>query len=88
MVLEPRIRQAPPMDEPTPFCDICGRVGVSLTGMHPDDDGLVRWTLYRCGHVRTLIDVGADEPLAPGAPVVFGLDDRPAPIVRAESNAV
>jgi hypothetical protein len=40
----------------------------------------VRWTLYRCGHVRTLIDVGADEPVAPPVgSAVF----RPA-----ESNAV
>jgi hypothetical protein len=77
------------MDEPTPFCDMCGRVGVTLTGMHPDDDGLVRWTLYRCGHVRTLIDVGADEPAAPPVgPAGFRLEDRPAAIVRAESNAV
>jgi hypothetical protein len=45
------------MDEPTPFCDTCGRVGVTLTGMHPDDDGLVRWTLYRCGHVRTTLQL-------------------------------
>jgi hypothetical protein len=69
------------MDEPTPFCEMCGRVGVTLTGMHPDDDGLVRWTLYRCGHVRTLIDVGTDDELAapPLNPVVLG---------RAESNAV
>jgi hypothetical protein len=77
------------MDEPTPFCDMCGRVGVTLTGMHPDDDGLVRWTLYRCGHVRTLIDVGADELAAPPLnPVMLGLGDRPAAIVRVESNAV
>jgi hypothetical protein len=78
------------MDEPTPFCEMCGRVGVTLTGMHPDDDGLVRWTLYRCGHVRTLVDVGASDELAapPFKPVVFGVDDRPAAIVRADSNAV
>ena len=80
MVMGSCVRQAARMDEPTPFCDMCGRVGVSLTGMHPDDDGLVRWTLYRCGHVRTLIDVGADEPVAPPVgSAVF----RPA-----ESNAV
>jgi len=23
-----------------------------LSGVHPSSDGLVRWTLYRCGHVR------------------------------------
>jgi hypothetical protein len=22
-----------------------------LSGLHPGADGLVRWTLYRCGHV-------------------------------------
>jgi hypothetical protein len=43
------------MRGPVPFCEECGVVGVSLTGMHPGDDGLVRWTIYRCGHTRTEI---------------------------------
>jgi hypothetical protein len=38
-----------------PFCPECGRPGVGLTGMHPDDHGVVRWTLYRCGHLHTEI---------------------------------
>ncbi len=34
----------------------------SISGFHPNDEGLVRWTLYRCGHVRT--DVAPDGVLA------------------------
>jgi len=29
--------------------------------MHVSDDGLVRWTLYRCGHVHTQV-VPEDAP--------------------------
>jgi hypothetical protein len=29
--------------------------------MHVADDGLLRWTLYRCGHVHTQVAF-ADEP--------------------------
>jgi hypothetical protein len=39
------------MTEAIPFCGRCGRPGPSLSGLHPGTDGLVRWTLYRCGHV-------------------------------------
>ena len=63
MVTGAQVGQAARMDEPTPFCDTCGRVGVTLTGMHPDDDGLVRWTLYRCGHVRTTLQLPSSESL-------------------------
>lgn len=43
------------MDDRVPFCEECGRVGTGLSGLHVDDTGLVRWTLYRCGHVTTQI---------------------------------
>jgi hypothetical protein len=62
MVSGALVGQAARMEQPTPFCDTCGRVGVSLTGMHPSDDGLVRWALYRCGHVRTIVLVSDVEP--------------------------
>jgi hypothetical protein len=56
------------MDPLIPSCDRCGHVGVALSGMHPDDDGLVRWTLYGCGHMRTEIELetldAVDEPHA------------------------
>lgn len=42
-----------PMSDPVPFCEQCGRPGSSLSGIHVSDEGLVRWTLYRCGHVVT-----------------------------------
>ncbi len=41
------------MDTQLPFCDECGTVGARLSGVHPNDAGLVRWTLYKCGHVNT-----------------------------------
>lgn len=50
------------MTNSIPFCETCGRVGPSISGFHPNDEGLVRWTLYRCGHVRT--DVAPDGVLA------------------------
>jgi hypothetical protein len=34
-----------------------------MSGMHPGNDGLVRWTLYRCGHLISRIvveDAAAD----------------------------
>ena len=64
MVLGACVRHTARMDEPTPFCDTCGRVGVSLTGMHPNDDGLVQWTLYRCGHVRTTLQLPSSESVS------------------------
>lgn len=51
----------PAMTDPVPFCEQCGRPGPSLSGMHVSDDGLVRWTLYRCGHVHTQV-VPEDAP--------------------------
>jgi hypothetical protein len=45
--------------ETLPFCTRCGRVGPRLTGLHIDDDGLVRWTLYPCGHVTTELALDA-----------------------------
>lgn len=42
-----------PMDEQMPFCTECGTVGMILSGLHPGTDGPVRWTIYRCGHMRT-----------------------------------
>jgi len=54
------------MDTPAPFCGECGRVGASLSGLHPSDAGIVRWTIYRCGHVTTQFVLDAtlsgDEP--------------------------
>jgi hypothetical protein len=41
------------MDPSIPFCTRCGRVGPRLSGLHPDDVGIVRWTLFPCGHVNT-----------------------------------
>jgi hypothetical protein len=60
------------MNAPAPFCEECGRVGARLSGLHPGDAGIVRWTLYKCGHVTTeiVLDAAAsgDEPeLHPGA---------------------
>ena len=43
------------MTDPIPFCEQCGRPGPSLSGVHVGDEGLVRWTLYRCGHVHTQV---------------------------------
>ena len=43
------------MTDPVPFCERCGRPGQSLSGMYVGDEGLVRWTLYRCGHVHTQV---------------------------------
>ncbi|MGE5225354.1 MAG: hypothetical protein ACM3OO_00590 [Planctomycetaceae bacterium] len=34
-----------------------------LSGTHPGDGGVVRWAIYRCGHMKTEIaldDVAAD----------------------------
>ena len=54
------------MDTPIPFCEECGRVGARLSGLHPGDAGVVRWTLYPCGHVTTEIvldpTLASDEP--------------------------
>jgi hypothetical protein len=43
------------MDTPTPFCEDCGTLGLMLSGVHPGDGGIVRWALYRCGHMKTEI---------------------------------
>ncbi|MEA2556578.1 MAG: hypothetical protein QOG88_116, partial [Actinomycetota bacterium] len=51
--------------EPVPFCEECGVVGVSLSGLHPEEGGIVRWAIYRCGHVKTQIlldEVAVDKP--------------------------
>jgi hypothetical protein len=39
--------------------------------MHPRDEGLVKWTLYRCGHVHSeiVLDEAAPHPQPIGAPV-------------------
>lgn len=54
------------MDEQLPICDECGTVGAMLSGLHPSDAGIVRWTIYRCGHTRTEIVIEGvstgDEP--------------------------
>ena len=53
------------MDAPVPSCEECGHLGVALSGVHPTDGGVVRWTLYRCGHMTTEIqleEAPADEP--------------------------
>lgn len=36
-----------------PFCEECGAVGAMLSGVHPGAGGVVRWTIYRCGHTKT-----------------------------------
>jgi hypothetical protein len=60
------------MDTPVPFCEECGVIGVMLSGLHPEEGGIVRWAIYRCGHMKTEIvldDVPADKPdLLPAAP--------------------
>lgn len=51
------------MDAPVPFCEECGTIGPMLSGTHPGDGGVVRWAIYRCGHMKTEIaldDVAAD----------------------------
>lgn len=53
------------MNAQMPFCTECGTVGTILSGVHPDADGIVRWTLYRCGHLRS--EVVLDEVLAADA---------------------
>ena len=47
------------MDVGAPFCEECGRVGARLSGLHPHDVGIVRWTLYTCGHVTTKLVLDA-----------------------------
>lgn len=51
------------MDTQLPFCEECGTVGAMLSGLHPEAGGIVRWTIYRCGHTTT--EVLLDE-IAPG----------------------
>lgn len=64
------------MDTPVPFCEECGRVGARLSGLNPADVGVVRWTLYSCGHLTTEIVLDAsligDEPdlVSDSAPTV------------------
>lgn len=55
MPTAPPFATLPHMTPDVPFCERCGRPGPSLSGMHVSDEGLVRWTLYRCGHVLTEI---------------------------------
>lgn len=55
MDVEPVAPDTHRMEGPVPFCEECGRVGARLTGVHPNDAGVVRWTLYRCGHMKTEI---------------------------------
>ncbi|HVF06994.1 MAG TPA: hypothetical protein VNC60_00290 [Actinomycetota bacterium] len=50
------------MDVEVPFCQECGRVGARMSGLHPGDAGIVRWTLFTCGHVTTRIEL--EDPLA------------------------
>ncbi|MGZ8580506.1 MAG: hypothetical protein ACXWW9_04415 [Actinomycetota bacterium] len=60
------------MTDPIPFCERCGRPGPSLSGMHVGDEGIVRWTLYRCGHVHTqiVLDDAAATTVSTGGPGV------------------
>lgn len=65
------VRQTPPMSDAVPFCQRCGRPGPSISGMHPRDEGIVRWTLYRCGHVHSEIvldDASQPQPIGARAP--------------------
>ena len=41
------------MTDQMPFCPECGTVGTMLSGLHPGAGGIVRWTIFRCGHTRT-----------------------------------
>ena len=43
--------------------------------MHPGDEGVVRWTLYRCGHMHTrlVIDDDVETTAAPSAPEPLAL---------------
>ena len=66
------------MTDPVPFCKECGRPGPpSLSGMHPGDDGLVRWTLYRCGHMLT--EIVLEDPTADAS-------ESPAPTRTASQS--
>jgi hypothetical protein len=61
----------PAMNPPVPFCEECGVVGVRLSGLHPEEGGVVRWAIYRCGHVKTQIlldEVPADKLVLLPAP--------------------
>jgi len=62
------------MERSTPSCGECGDLEVVLAGVHPGDAGVVRWTLFGCGHVAT--EVAGDDPSH------LGLDD-PRPISHA-----
>lgn len=44
------------MSNHVPFCQQCGRPGITLSGIHPGGDGFVRWTLFRCGHLHTEVE--------------------------------
>jgi hypothetical protein len=46
------------MEPTSTYCERCGNTGVELSGMHPGDDGLMRWTLFACGHMATQLDSG------------------------------
>ena len=72
MVNASSLSDTPDMDTRVPFCEECGRVGARLSGLHPHDVGIVRWTFYTCGHVTTKVVLDAsmtgDEPeLVPDA---------------------
>lgn len=58
------------MTDPVPFCERCGRPGATLSGMHPGDEGLVHWTLYRCGHMHTRIVLDEELDALPTTPSV------------------
>jgi hypothetical protein len=68
------------METPVPFCEECGVVGVRLSGLHPEEGGITRWALYRCGHVKT--EIVLDEVLPEK------IDLRPnAPSTRRKASA-
>jgi hypothetical protein len=63
-----------------PFCERCGRPGPSLSGFHPEDDGLVRWTLYRCGHVITEVVIEDDASSAEEADITISIERAPGAV--------
>ena len=65
------------MANPVPFCERCGRPGATLSGVHPGAEGLIAWTLFRCGHMRAEI-VLDDQLDDQGDEAIPSLEELPA----------
>lgn len=68
------------MPNPVPFCERCGRPGATLSGVHPGAEGLIAWTLFRCGHMRAEIVLGdqLDDQEEEAIPALDALEELPA----------